>query len=206
MQSPDATQRQRAIDSDFEFTGECAAEHDLARHRHPAACPGTVNFHQVPQVIPALRLRCRDPAPGRGVAVVEQQLVVVREQQIQVVEVAVGLPAQHRVVCTRPVLLHHEEQARRVAAQQPGSVHGRAEHVVRPVEYDGRLAIRTFAVERRLPVGFPLAHVMPERRSVRPCAHFAPRAAHAAPVKPQTQAKRGERRAVKHGRLDRVGC
>jgi hypothetical protein len=55
MQSPHASQCQRAIDFDIKFTGECVAEHGLARDRHPAALARAVHLHQVPQVIPALR-------------------------------------------------------------------------------------------------------------------------------------------------------
>ena len=205
MQSPDASQCQRSIDFDIKFAGECAAEHGLARDGHPAVCPGSVHFHQIPQVIPALRLRCRDTAPGGDVAVVEKQLVVVCKQQVQMVAVAVRLPAENRVVRTRLGLLHHDENARRVAAQQPGSVHCGAKHIIRSVELDCCLAVHSLSGQGGLLACFDLAHIVPERRAICPRAHFAAILRHAVPVEPEPQTKRGERCAVEHHRPDRAG-
>ncbi len=122
---------------------------------------------------------------------VEEQLVIIGEQQIQMVEVTVGLPSQHGVVRACLALLHHEEEARLGAAQQLGPVHGRAQQVVRAIEHHGRLAVAAVGGKGRLLVGLRLGDVVAKRRSIRPGAHFALRTPHAAPVKPQPQAKRG---------------
>ena len=186
MQRAHAANRECPFDINGKVVKKLALEHRHATHGDTAGRAIAIYLDKMPVIVPPLRLRSGNAATIRGVSVVKQQHVVVREKQVEVIAVTVRFPAEHCVVSTAAVLLHHEEQAHRRAVEQGRTVGRITENVVLSIEYDRRLAVDPLAVKRRLLAGLRLACVMPERRAVSPGADFTGLLCHGAAIQPET--------------------